>query len=85
MSTTHVPKAIRVRVAAQAGQRYGYCRTSETLTGLPLEVDHLIPEALGGETIEDNLYLHLFSGQLVARGAGQQLVHGGVGAFAREE
>jgi len=48
---------MRARLAEQAGQRCGYCLTSETLTGMPLEVDHLIPEALGGATTEDNLWL----------------------------
>ncbi len=55
MSTTRVPHAMRARLAEQAGQRCGYCLTSETLTGMPLEIDHLIPEALGGATTEDNL------------------------------
>jgi hypothetical protein len=57
MSTTRVPKALRARVAEQAGQRCGYCLSSETITGIALEIDHLLPEALGGETTEDNLWL----------------------------
>src|SRR5437763_6479972 len=51
-----MPNARRARVREQAGQRCGYCLTSETLTGMPLEIDHIVPEALGGETTEDNLW-----------------------------
>jgi len=31
--------------------------SDETLTGIPLSVEHLFPEALGGKTIRDNLWL----------------------------
>lgn len=57
MSTTRVPKELRATVAQQARHRCGYCLTSEAVVGAPMEIDHLIPEALGGATEESNLWL----------------------------
>ncbi len=45
------------RVRKQARFRCGYCLTSEILLGMPLEVEHLHPLALGEPTIEENLWL----------------------------
>jgi len=55
MSRTPVPVVLRRRVAAQAQHRCGYCLTPEELTGAAMEVEHIIPEALGGQTVEENL------------------------------
>jgi hypothetical protein len=52
-----VPAAIGRRVRERAGYRCGYCLCSETLLGMPMEFDHLIPQAVGGTTHEDNLWL----------------------------
>ena len=57
MSKSSIPTWLRARVAAQAGGRCGYCLTAEAITGAPLVIDHLIPEALGGPTDEANLWL----------------------------
>jgi HNH endonuclease len=57
MSSTHIPKALRRRVAKQACHRCGYCQTAEAIVGAPMEIDHLIPEAMGGLTEEENLWL----------------------------
>ena len=57
MSRTYIPKGLRERVTAQARRRCGYCLTSEAIVGSPMELDHIIPEALGGLTEEDNLWL----------------------------
>lgn len=57
MSHTHIPRALRDKVAAQAHHRCGYCLTAEAVVGAPMEIDHLIPESLGGLTEEDNLWL----------------------------
>jgi len=43
-------------VLADAGGRCGYCQSSEEITGIPLEIEHLMPEALGGPTRRDNLW-----------------------------
>ncbi len=57
MSQTYVPAELRREVAAQARYRCGYCRTSETITGTPMEIDHYVPESRGGRTTEENLWL----------------------------
>lgn len=57
MSKSYVPTWLRERVAAQALHRCGYCLTAEAVTGTPLVIEHLIPEAMGGPTEEGNLWL----------------------------
>src|SRR5436305_13874805 len=57
MSQTHIPKALRERVASQARHRCGYCLSAEVIVGYPMEVDHIFPEAGGGATVEANLWL----------------------------
>ena len=57
MRDAHIPKALRARVAAQARFRCGYCLTAEAVVGTPMEIDHIIPQSLGGPTTEDNLWL----------------------------
>lgn len=57
MSKAYIPKALRELVAQQARHRCGYCLTREAIVGTPMEIDHLIPESLGGLTEEDNLWL----------------------------
>lgn len=57
MSKRRIPNYLRARIAAQAQHRCGYCLTSETTVGMLMEIEHLIPEALGGVTEEENLWL----------------------------
>jgi len=57
MSRSRIPKVLRAKVAAQARYRCGYCLAAESIVGMSMELDHLIPEALGGLTEEDNLWL----------------------------
>ena len=57
MSRSYIPKALRERVTAQARHRCGYCLTSEATVGTPMEIDHIVPESIGGQTEEDNLWL----------------------------
>ena len=57
MSKTYIPKALRERVSQQARHRCGYCLTQEAIVGTPMEIDHIIPESLGGQTEEINLWL----------------------------
>ena len=51
-----VPRRLRERVARTAGHRCGYCRTPESIAGFRLSIEHIIPEAKGGQTVEDNLW-----------------------------
>jgi HNH endonuclease len=60
MSPAHrrkVPVALGRRVRQQARYRCGYCLCSEALLGMPMEFDHLIPQADRGITREENLWL----------------------------
>ena len=45
-----IPAALRKRVAAQAQYRCGYGLRSEALMGMPMTLDHILPEATGGPT-----------------------------------
>jgi 5-methylcytosine-specific restriction endonuclease McrA len=55
--TSHIPAALRQRVAEAAQYRCGYCLTAERIVGPLLEIDHIIPEARGGANDESNLWL----------------------------
>lgn len=57
MSRSYIPKKLRQSVADEAKYRCGYCLTVEKIIGAPMEIEHIVPESLGGETIEDNLWL----------------------------
>jgi 5-methylcytosine-specific restriction endonuclease McrA len=56
MSQAYISKALRDRVAAKAKYRCGYCLTQEAVVGSSMEIDHIIPEVLGGATEEENLW-----------------------------
>ena len=55
--STHIPAELRRQVRRDAGERCGYCLSSERLLGIALEVEHIVPESAGGETQRDNLWL----------------------------
>lgn len=57
MSRAYIPIALRNQVRSDANTRCGYCHSPEALLGMPLDVEHIMPEALGGPTIRDNLWL----------------------------
>lgn len=57
MSKSYISKMLRERVEEQAQRRCGYCLSQEDVVGAPMEIDHLLPEALGGLTVEENLWL----------------------------
>ncbi|MGE0543122.1 MAG: HNH endonuclease [Dehalococcoidia bacterium] len=57
MSDPYISVALRRRVIAQARGRYGYCLGDETIVGIALEIEHIIPRAAGGGTEEENLWL----------------------------
>lgn len=44
------------RIRHQARYRCGYCLSNEILLGMPMEIEHLIPLAMGGASTEDNLW-----------------------------
>lgn len=50
-------KEVRQRIAEQARHRCGYCLTLETVSGIPLILEHIAPKAKGGQDVEENLWL----------------------------
>ncbi|MBN1874663.1 MAG: HNH endonuclease [Anaerolineae bacterium] len=57
MSKTYIPARLRQEVATDAQFRCGYCHTTQHISGQLLVIDHLIPEACGGLTVRENLWL----------------------------
>jgi hypothetical protein len=57
MSKAYIPKALRSAIAEQAHYRCGYCLTQELVIGTAMEIEHILPQALGGLTEEANLWL----------------------------
>ncbi len=53
----YIPSALREGVAERAHHRYEYCQSPELITGGPLHVEHIFPEALGGPATLNNLAL----------------------------
>ncbi len=57
MSYSYVPQKLRGKIEQQARHRCGYCLSPEELKGESMQVEHIIPEKLGGLTQENNLWL----------------------------
>lgn len=57
MSETFISKAMRQAVAKTAKHRCGYCQTQTSITGIAMQIDHIIPKSEGGSSDEDNLWL----------------------------
>ena len=57
MSRTKISRELRRRVEVAARLRCGYCQTQQSVVGYPLHVEHIIPEAAGGPSVEENLWL----------------------------
>ena len=57
MRKRRVSPRLRQRITEQADYRCGHCLTSQKITGARMEIDHIIPESVGGGTTEDNLWL----------------------------
>jgi len=56
-----VSRRLRERVARTAGYCCGYCRTPERIAGFRLNIEHIIPEARGGQSVEENLWLSCYA------------------------
>lgn len=48
---------LRKKVAKAANFRCGYCRMPQAILPMPLEIEHIVPLALGGTDDEENLWL----------------------------
>lgn len=57
MSKAYISPTLRQKIAETARHRCGYCQTAAALIGMPLEIEHIIPEAQGGSSAETNLWL----------------------------
>jgi hypothetical protein len=57
MTPIKIPPALRQLVRDRAQGRCEYCQTSEWLSGLPCEIDHIVPQAKNGPTEAGNLCL----------------------------
>jgi formylglycine-generating enzyme required for sulfatase activity len=63
---TAVPTALRRLVIQQAADRCEYCALSQAGQEATLHLDHIIPQAAGGETVSDNIALAYVSRSLRA-------------------
>lgn len=52
---TRLASELRRQVAARAGFRCEYCRTSQRVIGMPLVLDHILPRVAGGSDDLENL------------------------------
>ena len=57
MSRTHIPRSLRLLVSEEERHRCAYCQSAVTIVGMSFEIDHVIPESLGGLTVRENLCL----------------------------
>jgi hypothetical protein len=57
MSPTNISEPVRVRVREAAQDRCEYCLSPQRYVMAKLEVEHIIPRALGGSDDESNLWL----------------------------
>ena len=53
--STYLSPSLRKRLIAADGSRCAYCQTAVENTGQPLTLDHIVPQAQGGQTDFDNL------------------------------
>jgi hypothetical protein len=52
-----IKKDLDEKIRRAAKNRCGYCLNPQELIPYKLEIEHIIPKVLGGETIEENLWL----------------------------
>jgi len=57
VTSGRIPESVRERVRRDAGDRCGYCLSSQRYVLGPLEIDHITPRARGGGDDERNLWL----------------------------
>lgn len=57
MTRPYVSVELRQQIRVDAAHRCGDCHSPEVLLGMPLEIEHLYPYALGGSSTRENLWL----------------------------
>lgn len=55
--SAYVPTALRTHVRTQFHECCAYCHTAEALAVTTFEIEHIVPQAAGGETVPQNLCL----------------------------
>lgn len=55
MSKTYISQAMRTEAEAYFHRRCAYCQSPQALMNVTFEVDHIIPEKEGGQTLSVNL------------------------------
>jgi hypothetical protein len=50
-----ISETLRQQISAEAGHCCEYCRTCRRIIGMPLVIDHIIPQAKGGGDERENL------------------------------
>jgi hypothetical protein len=67
MSQPGVPHELHAAVAGYFHHRCCYCMTSERIVGAELTIGHIVPQALGGTSDEENLCLACWRCNLLKR------------------
>src|SRR5439155_23447190 len=57
MTRRRLSRSLRQRVIADFHHRCAYCHTLTAITGARLVIDHIVPEAAGGQTVRENLFV----------------------------
>jgi hypothetical protein len=55
--SAYIPVALKQRVRERFAGCCAYCRTAEELTVAIFEIEHIVPQSAGGETVFENLCL----------------------------
>jgi hypothetical protein len=54
---SEISKILEAKIRQQSKNRCGYCLLPQKLISYKLEIEHIFPKFLGGENIEENLWL----------------------------
>jgi len=65
VSQSYISHSLRQSIEARSPAYCCYCLTQQKNSGVRLTVDHIIPEALGGMTVLDNLCLACWDCNLI--------------------
>jgi HNH endonuclease len=57
VNSGYIAESVRQRVREQAKNRCGYCQSSQQYILGVLEIEHIIPTAKSGASVEENLWL----------------------------
>jgi hypothetical protein len=54
---SRISNDLKEKIRREAKNRCGYCLTAQEIYPLPLEIEHILPQASGGGDEEENLWL----------------------------